>query len=212
MSKESDLLDQARVLILEDDYYLATDLQDALKAAGATVIGPFPDTADAARAITDDHPDCALVNLNLGRGISLELPRELARRTIPFAFVTGYNHAAIPEDFSGMARVENTTSHGITVWTHGTPAHRFRVLGTIRDERTDKLLDGNAVASAAVAKLVRAHGGNAVLVHGVNSKPIAVQRGGVGGVFGTPSYSGQGDVVIREVTTDLVVIQSGNGN
>jgi hypothetical protein len=49
------------------------------------------------------------------------------------------------------------------------------------------------------------------LLRGVSFEPIAVQRGGVGGVFGTPSYSGQRDVLVREVTTDLVVIQSGVG-
>lgn len=103
-------------------------------------------------------------------------------------------------------------SHGITVWTRGMPARAFQVLGTIRDRRTDKLLDGQAGRSAAVAKLVRAHGGDAVLMGGVTTKPIAVKRGGVGGVFGTPSYSGQGDVVVSAVTTDLVVIRSDPGS
>jgi DNA-binding NtrC family response regulator len=100
------MLQNARVLVLEDDYYLATDLQAALEAAGANVIGPFANTADAAAALASDRPDCALVDLNLGRGINFELPQQLARRSVPFAFVTGYDRAAIPEEFASTIRVE----------------------------------------------------------------------------------------------------------
>src|SRR3712207_7479657 len=35
-----------RVLVLEDDYYLAMELQGALERAGAKVVGPFGDEAD----------------------------------------------------------------------------------------------------------------------------------------------------------------------
>lgn len=97
---------QARVLVLEDDYYLAMDLQDALEAAGNMVIGPFADPAEARVALGAERPDCALVDLNLGRGISFELPRELMRLAIPFAFVTGYDRTAIPEEFAETMRVE----------------------------------------------------------------------------------------------------------
>ncbi|QNE33024.1 response regulator [Sphingomonas sp. NBWT7] len=103
---EKPTLQNARILILEDDYYLATDLQAALEAAGAQVVGPFADPADAAHALKSNAPNCALVDLNLGRGIDFELPQELARQSIPFAFVTGYDRDAIPDTFAGTARVE----------------------------------------------------------------------------------------------------------
>lgn len=99
-------LQNVRILVLEDDYYLATDLQAALEAAGAQVVGPFADPTDAAQALGAEPPDCALVDLNLGRGIDFELPLELARLTIPFAFVTGYDRDAIPDTFSETIRVE----------------------------------------------------------------------------------------------------------
>lgn len=100
------ILRSARVLVLEDDYYLATDLQVALENEGARVVGPFADAVDAAQALATDPPDCALVDLNLGRGISFELPHELARRSIPFAFVTGYDRSSIPGEFAATVRVE----------------------------------------------------------------------------------------------------------
>ncbi len=106
MNGGKDMLHAARVLILEDDYYLATDLQLALEAAGARVLGPFADTESAVEALAIEPPDCALVDLNLGRGINFKLPHELACRAIPFAFVTGYDRDAIPDEFVGFARVE----------------------------------------------------------------------------------------------------------
>lgn len=99
-------LQNTRVLVLEDDYYLAMDMEDDLTAAGATVIGPFSDPDFAVQAIVSERPDCALVDLNLGGGISLELPRALARCSVPFAFVTGYDQTDIPQEFARVERAE----------------------------------------------------------------------------------------------------------
>jgi hypothetical protein len=105
----------------------------------------------------------------------------------------------------------SVSSHGIMVWTDGTPSQRFQVLGVIRDERTDKVFDGSALHSVAIAKLVRAQGGDGVIVGAVGTAPVAVLKGGGGPVLGTPSFTDQGDVQIRGVTTDLVVIKSMDG-
>jgi DNA-binding NtrC family response regulator len=102
----------ARVLILEDDYYLASDLQDALHDAGATVLGPFACAATASAALLGERPDCALLDLNLGNGISLVLPRALKELSIPFAFVTGYDRAAISDEFDDHARAEKPVAVG----------------------------------------------------------------------------------------------------
>lgn len=53
-----------------------------------------------------DPPDCALVDLNLGLGMCFEVARELSRRAIPVAFVTGYDHTAIPDKFVATPRME----------------------------------------------------------------------------------------------------------
>lgn len=95
-----------RVLVVEDDYYLASDLQDALQRAGATVLGPFPDEEEARSALEAAAPDCAFVDINLGRGPSFGLSRDLLGRRIPFAFVTGYDAGAIPAEFDGVERCE----------------------------------------------------------------------------------------------------------
>lgn len=96
----------AKVLVLEDDYYLATDLQEALEGAGATVIGPCADAPGALRLLVEQRPDCALLDVNLGHGPSYELPRELTRSGVPFAFVTGYDREVIPAEFAQAERLE----------------------------------------------------------------------------------------------------------
>jgi DNA-binding NtrC family response regulator len=106
MIMEGRELKNAHVLVLEDDYYQAMDLQDALERAGATVVGPFADTSDAAQALEEHTPDCALVDLNLGQGLSFELPQELQRRSVPFAFITGYDDAVIPDRFLHHLRAQ----------------------------------------------------------------------------------------------------------
>lgn len=96
----------AKVLVLEDDYFLATDLQDALERAGAEVIGPCADASEAMRLVAAERPTCALLDVNLGHGPSFELPRELTRLHVPFAFVTGYDGKSIPGEFADAERVE----------------------------------------------------------------------------------------------------------
>lgn len=106
MTAQTDILATMSILVLEDDYYLAMDLQQSLEAAGATVIGPFGDEVQAASALTDLKPGCAFVDVNLGAGPSFELPRRLREAEVPFVFVTGYDADMIPQEFAEVPRLE----------------------------------------------------------------------------------------------------------
>lgn len=50
--------------------------------------------------------DAALLDLNLGGHSVVALAASLARRSIPFAFVTGYGREALPSGFAGAAMVK----------------------------------------------------------------------------------------------------------
>lgn len=95
-----------RVLVVEDDFYLATDEQSALERAGATVIGPAARAEDALRLVDAEAIDCAVVDINLGEGPSFALAAALQERAIPFLFTTGYDAAAIPDAFGSVERLE----------------------------------------------------------------------------------------------------------
>ena len=94
-----------RILIVEDDYYLAADGQQALEAAGGVIVGPVA-KAEQALPLIDGGIDCAVVDINLGRGPSYVVAAALAERGIPFLFATGYDAAAIPDLFRDVPSLE----------------------------------------------------------------------------------------------------------
>ena len=105
MTGEADLTG-LRVLVVEDDYYLATDTARALRGAGADVMGPYASEADARADLMDHHPDAAVVDINLGPGPSFKLAETLKDGGVPFVFTTGYDPEIIPQEFESIGRLE----------------------------------------------------------------------------------------------------------
>jgi PAS domain S-box-containing protein len=88
-----------RILVVEDDFYLAGDAARALKGSGAEVLGPCPTQAAGWNELNHTVPTGAVLDINLPDGPSFELAQELKRRGITFVFLTGYDHATIPPQF-----------------------------------------------------------------------------------------------------------------
>ena len=99
-------LDGLRILIVEDDYYLATDARTIIEQAGGTVVGPFGTVEEARAAIDADSADLAVIDINLGDGPAFDLARELDSAKLPFLFATGYDQAAVPDDLKTVVRLE----------------------------------------------------------------------------------------------------------
>lgn len=96
-----------RVLVVEDDYYMAGDTAAALRGAGAAVLGPCP-TEDAARDLLEgETPTHAVLDLNLGGGgPRFEMAHLLEARGVPFVFLTGYDPGVIPADLEDVVRLQ----------------------------------------------------------------------------------------------------------
>jgi len=80
-----------RVLIVEDDPFIAIDLEDAYLEAGFEVIGPFArseDAVSALKAAPTCKPDIATLDYNLMDGTSRPVAAALNARDIPFLMVT----------------------------------------------------------------------------------------------------------------------------
>ena len=105
MAGEFDLSGQ-RVLVIEDDFYLAKDAARALRGAGAEVLGPCPNEDAARDALEERRPDAAVVDINLGRGPSFKLAAILKDSGIPFVFTTGYDPEVIPAEFGNVERLQ----------------------------------------------------------------------------------------------------------
>ena len=101
-----------RVLVIEDDFYLALDEQRALEKAGAIVAGPCPDPAEGLALIEREPVDCAVLDVNLGSGPSFEVAAALRAKGIPFVFVTGYDPCTIPAEFADVERLEKPVDFG----------------------------------------------------------------------------------------------------
>jgi DNA-binding response OmpR family regulator len=92
-----------RVLVVEDEYFLADDIERALKALGARVVGPFGELVDATQIVDGDVAiDAAIVDVNLQDEMVFPLARILRARKIPFLFTTGYDRTSIEAEFQDI--------------------------------------------------------------------------------------------------------------
>jgi len=85
-------LNKARVLIVEDAVLLALELETGLSDAGAQVIGPAYELAEAL-ALLDQPIDAAVLDANLNGLSVMPVAQALADRGVPFVFATGYGEA-----------------------------------------------------------------------------------------------------------------------
>lgn len=95
-----------RVLIVEDDYYLATDTEAVIEKAGGEVVGPVGTAEDAITALDGESVDLAILDINLGSGPAFDLARRLDLARLPFLFATGYDQAIVPDDLKAIVRLE----------------------------------------------------------------------------------------------------------
>ncbi|MGN6376858.1 MAG: response regulator [Sphingomonas sp.] len=108
-----------RILIVEDEYLLAEDLRQELVDAGAEVLGPVASVA-AAIGVIDAEPtiDMAVLDVNLGEEMVFPAADALARRNVPFAFITGYDAATLPPRYADVQQL-------------GKPVHLARIKALI---------------------------------------------------------------------------------
>jgi DNA-binding NtrC family response regulator len=95
-----------RILLVEDEYYIADDLRRTLHGAGAAVVGPFSTVAKARAALDEGGFDCAVIDLNLHGEDGSPIADRLTEKGKSFAIATGYGLGSIPERFSNVPRIE----------------------------------------------------------------------------------------------------------
>jgi CheY-like chemotaxis protein len=89
-----------RVLIVEDEYFLADDLARSLARLGGEVVGPVPTREQALGLLSGpERIDLAVLDINLRGESAFPIADALAERGVPFLFATGYGQEAVPERF-----------------------------------------------------------------------------------------------------------------
>lgn len=93
--------ERARVLVVEDEMLLAMLMEDTLADFGCDVVGPVARVADGVRLANSERLDGAILDINVAGAKVFPVARELARRSIPFVFVSGYGSDSLPQEWKG---------------------------------------------------------------------------------------------------------------
>jgi DNA-binding response OmpR family regulator len=83
-------LNGKRVMIVEDEFLVAMELESELMDQGCVVIGPAGRAAPAMALLEDQALDAVLLDLNLDGETPTALAEALQRRHVPFIVVSGY--------------------------------------------------------------------------------------------------------------------------
>lgn len=96
------------ILVVEDEFYMASDIASSLRSAGAEVLGPCPTEEATLALLKVAEPTHAVLDLNLGGGggAQFSLARLMRDRKVPFIFVTGYDPDVIPEDMQDIPQLQ----------------------------------------------------------------------------------------------------------
>jgi CheY-like chemotaxis protein len=88
------------VLLVEDEPLISMMLEELLIAFGHGVDGPYNNMSDAMLAATNRDLHAGILDINVGGEKIYKLADVLAKRKIPFVFVTGYSPGTVDARFS----------------------------------------------------------------------------------------------------------------
>ena len=106
-----------RVLVLEDEYLIALDVEQMCRDHGAedvVILRRLDELADDPLAVSGFQ--LAIVDVRLGGDTTLEFARQLAANRIPFVFATGYAETEqLFEAFPGVAVIGKPYSSDVLI-------------------------------------------------------------------------------------------------
>ena len=101
----SDLLEGRHVLVVEDQFLIALDLEDELQSLAAASVDVVGTVADALALVAVTRPHLAILDVDLGGETTEPVAERLAELGIPFLFATGYDEAPLAKRFGvGVVR------------------------------------------------------------------------------------------------------------
>jgi CheY-like chemotaxis protein len=90
-----------QVLVVEDEYFLASMLALSLQLDGFRVVGPAGSVPQALALLEKHrHVDCAVLDLNLQGEAAYPVADTLLERRVPFLFLTGYARQIVPDKYA----------------------------------------------------------------------------------------------------------------
>jgi CheY-like chemotaxis protein len=86
-----------RILVVEDEFLIALDIEDTLRNLGCEVMGPAATVTEALALVETAVPDAAVLDVRLGDHSTGDIARELRQRGVPFMVLTGYDRGQIAD-------------------------------------------------------------------------------------------------------------------
>ena len=106
------VLSGKRILVVEDDYFIAKGLVRDLERVGAAVIGPVPTIAQALAAIAAEELDAVVLDVNLRGEMAYPVADKLLAQGLPFVLTTGYSSSALPSRYAGVPHCDKPVEVG----------------------------------------------------------------------------------------------------
>ena len=118
-----------RVLVVEDNSFIALAIEGALTDQGAEIVGPMSTATEASKLVTREHVDVAVLDIGLADGRVFPLVDLLNTAGVPMLFVTGYGQEVVPRRYRNVPRIEKPFSTDDLIGTVAAQAGREQSLG-----------------------------------------------------------------------------------
>lgn len=96
------------VLVVEDEFLVAMDLEAMLERLGAQVLGPAATVHAALQLLETVRPDVALLDVHVKDGLVTPVAEALRSQSIPYVLASAYSAA----DFVGIDALAEATNVG----------------------------------------------------------------------------------------------------
>ncbi|PST22423.1 response regulator [Mesorhizobium plurifarium] len=101
------------VLVLEDNFLIALDMEEMLVSLGVTSVRVATSKAKAMELVAEHRFDFAILDINLGDDTSFAVADALIARGISFGFTSGYGDLlALPSHLRDVPRIDKPFSEG----------------------------------------------------------------------------------------------------
>lgn len=109
-----------KVLVVEDEFFIAMDLRKMLREGGYDVVGPVASVKEALAMLQNSHPDACVLDIGLRDERSTAVAVALRERQVPFLLSTAYklDQLARSDVFEGVTNI-------------GKPADKDELLSTL---------------------------------------------------------------------------------
>jgi DNA-binding LytR/AlgR family response regulator len=110
---DSEDLAGLRVLIVEDEFLLAMELETLVECGGCIPVGPASSVGQALALIDGEEPDIALLDVNLKGQRATPVAAALQQRGVPYVLITGYSDAQLSEpELRAAPRLDKPVNSG----------------------------------------------------------------------------------------------------